>query len=381
MGLGIVDENLHTLLSYMQANPPTFLDGVIMYYAKIVGVCIALGVGANECYQMMLGRRGMDVMKILHIILISFCITNAGTIANMASAPGMRLEELAEDFMKQQNETIKVNEDLLNDLQDEYIQKVRDKHAELEMKYNAEVDKQSLNVPIVSDITDGIEKAWYECKNTLKEWAIVGETTICNWISIIVRWIGEILFQAMLYAVMLSQRIFSAILKAFAPLMFAISLSPHFKSAWSQWLSKYISLSLWGFIAYTICYYVFFIIDYNLGQDIEAFKGLNVEVNGDDILAIGLESLGTTTMYLVGCLIGIKCLASVSEVASWCIPGGVSSGSTGAMTGGVTGAAMTAGGAGAAIGGAAGGWAGAAAGSVGNQAASNMHWANYHTDQ
>ena len=51
----------------------------------MIGLCIALGVGANECFQMMLGRRGLDVMKLLHIVIISMCISFAGSIANLAS--------------------------------------------------------------------------------------------------------------------------------------------------------------------------------------------------------------------------------------------------------------------------------------------------------
>ena len=38
--------------------------GIILSWAKMIGLCIALGVGANECFQMMLGRRGLDVMKL-----------------------------------------------------------------------------------------------------------------------------------------------------------------------------------------------------------------------------------------------------------------------------------------------------------------------------
>ena len=41
----------------------------------------------------------------------------------------------------------------------------------------------------------------------------------------------------------------------FAPIMFALSIVPPWSNAWSQWISKYLSLSLWGFVTYMCLYY------------------------------------------------------------------------------------------------------------------------------
>lgn len=182
-------------------------------------------------------------------------------------------------------------------------------------------------------------------ENTIKDYTLVSETKICEWISLILRQIGEVLFQMMYYGILVSQRIFMHILAAFAPLMFAISLSPHYKSAWSQWLSKYISLSLWGFVTYVCVYYIYFILIYNLQQDIAAYTTLsgNITEGSYNIGAIGMQALGSTCMYLVGLLMGVKVLAFVPEVASWLMPGGVSSGAGSASSSTVLGAASMAG--------------------------------------
>lgn len=370
-GLSMIDHNLTELIKYMGNEPPAFLNGTLTSYAKTIGCCIALGVGANECYQMMLGRKGMDVMKILHIILISFCITWSGAICSALKTPGEKLEETARAFLNTQNDHIQAREEQMRDLQDAYIEAVRKKNAELLTK--AQADRQASDDKNWYDpIADPIMDMWQEMKNKAQELTLIAETTLCEWISKIIRYIGEVLFQAMLYGVVVGQRIFMQILAAFAPLMFAISLSPHFKSAWSQWLGKYVSISLWSFIAYTITYYVFYIIDYNLLQDIEAYKALTarIDVDGDgSVLAIGMQALGSTCMYIVGCLIGVKLLGSVSEVASWCMPGGVASSSTGAMTGAMAGG-------GSYVGAKAGSTLAKSAGSIGNQAGRNLNWAN-----
>lgn len=376
MGLGVVDDNLTALLDAMRSQHPYLAGNYLMQWSRVIGVCIALGVGANECYQMMLGRRGLDVMKLLHIVLISMCITWSTQLADAAAAPGMALEDIARESMEVQNEAVKDKEDEVAALQEQYIKKVREKLNQLTVKKESEDKGSNSSIPFLSDVVDSVEEGINDVTNTLKEYALVAETTLCEWISMIIRWIGQIIFQAMLYAIMVSQRIFSGILRSFAPLMFALSLSPHFKSAWSQWLSKYISISLWGFIAYTVVFYVFFIIQYNLDQDVKSYEALMGSVDTDitsdnfNFLALGMGSVGSTCMYVIGCLIGAKCLASVSEVASWCIPGGVASSSTGAMTGMVTAGA-------AATGAAAGSAAGSVAGGIGSAATAANNYSGF----
>ena len=126
------------------------------------------------------------------------------------------------------------------------------------------------------------------------------------------------------------------------PIAFAMSLAPPFRSAWSQWLSKYLTLSLWPFRIYLVLYYVDYLLIYYLKNDLEAYKGLlgNQNMNTwDGIGALGIQAIGTTCSYVIGLLAGAKILSLVPEVASWLIPGGVSSGA-GSMTAGTVGAAV-----------------------------------------
>lgn len=372
MGLPTINENLESLLSAMRAFPANSGLGIIQGWAKMIGLCLALGVGGNECFQMMLGRRGIDVMKILHIVIISICISFAGSIANMAAAPGNALEERAKGMANGMNDQVKAKEDEVAALQEEYIAKVREKLQKLEESNEAE--EAAKNESWWDKIINSVDNLGTIIQNRLKEYSLLAETKICEWISLIVRYIGEILFQVAYYGILVSGNIFLHILAAFAPLMFAISLSPHYKSAWSQWLSKYISISLWGFVTYICLYYVDYIMLFNLEQDVTSYTKLMADVsaaeNGDaKIGAIGMQALGSTCMYVVGLLVGVRVLAFVPEVASWLMPGGVSSGVGGAAGAMATGAqsAIVGGAAAVATGGS------AAAGYIGSKGQQNLN--------
>ena len=138
------------------------------------------------------------------------------------------------------------------------------------------------------------------------------------------------------YGMLVAQRIFLAIMATFCPIMFALSIVPPWSSAWSQWISKYLSLTLWGFVVYMCLYYIDFILMYNLLKDIEAYDHLlKGSVNSwENIGALGLQGIGSNCMYAMGMLVGAYVIRFVPEVVSWLIPGGVSS-SAGSAAGSV----------------------------------------------
>ena len=109
-------------------------------------------------------------------------------------------------------------------------------------------------------------------------------------------------------------------------------------------------------------YYVDFILLYNLQQDMVAYNHLlHGSVNSwEQIGALGLQGIGSNCMYAMGMLVGAYIIRFVPEVASWLIPGGVSSGAGSVAGATAMGMATTAGAAagsvaGSAVGGIAGG--------------------------
>lgn len=205
---------------------------------------------------------------------------------------------------------------------------------------------------LLDKIQHSVENIGNSIKNYAQQAAVLIETKISEWANDIIRFIGEIIFQMTYYGMLVGQRIFLSVLKLFCPVMFALSIVPPWRNAWSQWISKYLTVSLWGFLVYLIVYYVDFIIMYYLRSDLIAYNSLlHNAANWNNIGALGMQAIGTTCMYVVGMLAGAKILSMVPEVCSWLIPGGVSSGA-GSMAAGTS--SGVAGAAGAAVGVAAG---------------------------
>ncbi len=88
IGLPAIDESLDKLLVAMETFPNVAVLGDAIGLARILGLLLALCVGSDECWMMMLGRRGMDVMKLLRIIGISISMSSSSWNGQALQVPG-----------------------------------------------------------------------------------------------------------------------------------------------------------------------------------------------------------------------------------------------------------------------------------------------------
>ena len=339
MGLPAIDQSLEKLLVAMETFPKSALLGDTVGYPRMIGLCLALCVGSYECWMMMLGRRAMDVMKLLRIVGLSLCITYSTWICNQLAAPGRALENTTREMAKSKNREVAALELKVAQKQSDYLKRLR------QVQDSIETAKQ---VQTIGEDAHWWDKLIYNMENlgsTINNYAqratVAAETKVSEWINDVIRFIGELIFQMSYYGILVAQHIFMTILVMFAPIMFVLSIVPPWHSAWSQWIGKYLSLSLWGFVTYMCLYYIDFILMYNLGQDMEAYGHLlQGQVNSwGPIGALGIQGIGSNCMYAMGMLVGAYVIRFVPEVASWLIPGGVSS-SAGSAAGGVVAGAV-----------------------------------------
>ena len=326
MGLPAIDDSLMRLLEAMNTFPKSAILGNTIGFAKMLGLCLALCMGSYECWMMMLGRRGMDVMKLLRIAGLSICISCSSYICSALKVPGEELESVARQMANSKNKEVAALELKVAQKQDGYLKRLR------QVQDSIETAKQ---VQAIGEDAHWWDKLIYNMENlgsTINNYAqratVAAETKVSEWINDVIRFIGELIFQMSYYGMLVAQRIFMMILATFAPIMFAMSIVPPWSNAWSQWISKYLSLSLWGFVTYISLYYIDFILEYNLLADIKAYDTLlRGTVNSwDQIGALGLQGIGSNCMYAMGMLVGAYVIRFVPEVASWLIPGSVSSG-------------------------------------------------------
>ena len=338
MGLPSIDESLDKLLVAMESFPKSAILGNAVGYARVIGLCLALCMGSYECWMMMLGRRAVDVLRLLRIVGLSVCITSSTWICNSLRSPGKALENTTKQMALAKNKEVAALERKVAEKQGEYLDRLREVQDSIDAAKKIEAIGEDAHW--WDKLIYSVENLGTTIENYAKRAAVAAETKISEWINDVIRFVGELIFQMSYYGMLIAQRIFLTILAVFAPIMFALSIVPPWSSAWAQWIGKYLSLTLWGFVVYMCLYYVDFILLYNLQEDITAYSQL---LEGDvtswgQIGALGIQGIGSNCMYAMGMLVGAYIIRFVPEVASWLVPGGVSSsaGSTaGAVAAGV----------------------------------------------
>lgn len=354
MGLPAIDQSLEKLLAAMDSFPNVAVLGDTLAFARALGLLLALCVGSYECWMMMLGRRGMDVMKLLRIIGISLCISSSSWICSALQVPGKSLETVTKAMAESKNKEVAALELKVAEKQADYLERLR--AVQDSIATAKQVAAIGEDASWWDKLAYNVENLGQTINNYAQRAAVAAETKVSEWINDVIRFVGELIFQMAYYGILVAQRIFLAIMAIFCPIMFALSLAPPWSSAWSQWMSKFLSLTLWGFVTYMCMYYIDFILLYNLQEDLVAYNHLiSGSVNSwSQIGALGLQGIGSNCMYAMGMLVGAYIIRFVPEVASWLIPGGVSSGA-GTPAGSVSMGAAT--------------MAGSAAGAVGASAA------------
>lgn len=340
IGLPSIDESLDKLLVAMETFPKSAILGDTVAYARILGLCLALCVGSYECWMMMLGRRGMDVMKLLRIIGLSMCISSSSWIVSELQVPGKALENTTKQMARAKNKEVAALELKVAQKQADYLSRLRAVQDSIETAKQVQAIGQDAHW--WDKLIYNMENLSSTINNYAQRAAVAAETKASEWINDIIRFIGELIFQMSYYGILVAQRIFITILAVFAPIMFALSIVPPWRNAWSQWMSKFLSLTLWGFVTYMCLYYIDFILLYNLQEDIQAYTHLlkGSVSSWNQIGVLGLQGIGSNCMYAMGMLIGAYIIRYVPEVASWLIPGGISS-SAGSAAGGVVSGAVT----------------------------------------
>lgn len=325
-GWSWLDQNLDSLTAAMSNMPAQF--GSLVGLGRTLGAILALCIGAYEAYQMMLGKRGLDVMKILRIILVSLAITSSQGICEMLRAPGDYLSEHSKQLMMANNQATSELTQQSELKQKEYVDSIGAVLVSVAKAERATEPGSLTEVLGIADLQDQITSYLKQGILSIESWIVTG---LCS----LIKFIGEMFFQVSYYFLLVGKECFMAILAIFAPVVFALSLAAPFKNAWSQWLSKFVSISLWGFITYIVCYYTDYIVQYALQSDLVAWQQAMGQLASassssspfaDGFKLIGCQGLKNCAMYAMAMFLGAMLLKQVPEVASWVIPGGVSSG-------------------------------------------------------
>ena len=221
-------------------------------------------------WQMAAGDREWEIVPMLKPILIGFTLIYWTGFVNLIQAP---FEAIAEPG-------IAIFSDIESEVNDLRIERFKKQQQLLDavIKLNAEEDAKQEVINNTSkdaddswfDISDGIDKLL----QPIKEWQIRMEFQLQKLVAEIIEFICLSILRICVYLIFFIQKIWAYILIILGPIAVGMALIPGFENSLYSWVSKFININLYTFVAYTII---------NIGQQLIA-SGYTMEIERYDTL-------------------------------------------------------------------------------------------------
>lgn len=221
-------------------------------------------------WQMAAGDREWEIVPMLKPILIGFTLIYWTGFVNLIQAP---FEAIAEPG-------IAIFSDIETEVNDLRIERFKKQQQLLDavIKLNAEEDAKQEVINSTSkdaddswfDISDGIDKLL----QPIKEWQIRMEFQLQKLVAEIIEFICLSILRICVYLIFFMQKIWAYILIILGPIAVGMALIPGFENSLYSWVSKFININLYTFVAYTII---------NIGQQLIA-SGYTMEIERYDTL-------------------------------------------------------------------------------------------------
>lgn len=322
IGINSIDTNLVNICNSIHLFVQNACSDTYSIGSAVAVLCCTF-VWSFECFEMILGRRMADVMRILRPIILGFFCSSgvwSGFLSSV-SFPGQVLEDRTKAIANAQDSRVAELEEQVYNKFYEVKDALGEKQVEAEMAKDATKDQDRSIKQIIGDAVDGVID-W--TKNIGKKFTAILEANIAHWFNIIIRWIGGVIWQVSYAGILITKEVFLALLGMFGPIAFALSIADPWRDAWANWLMKYLSVSLWGFIAYIMIAAADQIQLYSLQVDLAVLNKGASDLN--TMVSAGWGMIGTSCNILVSYLVGAYLLRFVPEIASALLPAGAAAG-------------------------------------------------------
>lgn len=302
MGFAQTDSDYSNLLQFLKGDGAfekwfmevfTKLDNSVQDSAQgsaLVGRAIG-GLGALMYlgymgWQMAAGDREWEITPMLKPILIGFTLVYWTGFVNLIQAP---FEAIAQPG-------IAIFSDIESEVNDLRVQRFKKQQQLLDavIKLKAEEDAKQ---EIINNTNEDADDSWYDISDgidkliqPIKEWSIRMDFQLQKLVAEIIEFLCLSILRVCVYLIFFIQKIWAYILIILGPIAVGMALVPGFENSLYSWVSKFININLYTFVAYTVI---------NIGQQLIA-SGYTMEIERyDNLLTNGtITNLDALMLYV-----------------------------------------------------------------------------------
>ena len=297
----------------------------------ILQMCMALGalfsiiVAGSMSYKMLVKGEPIDVIKIMKILGIALVMcfwypsstNNKGSILDaLAFIPnciGSYTHDLYEAEAVQVSEKYNELMPLIQKRDSLYHKVAPSQKVAKELILSELVQDATMQVEGVESNQEGEQLAQEAADRTVFAGLIIGLDKIVMFLALVIYRIGW-------WSTIFCQQIILGMLTIFGPIQWAFSVLPKWEGAWAKWLTRYLTVHLYGAMLYFVGFYVLLLFDIVLSVQVE---NLTAITQSEGSASAYIQNAFMTCGYLLAAsVVALKCLNLVPDLAAWMIPEG-----------------------------------------------------------
>lgn len=295
-------------------------SGNLIVDAKSLGVILILVVFALKSYGMMTGDEKLDIMPLLRPFGLFACIVLWGTLTTILESPFKGMEgKVKGSFYVAVN---KVNE--------KHLQRTKAVQDAIKRYYEKDAKISAKSETLIGQLYDSAVEAGKDLLNIdkiLSQKIMLEASRIYMKLVSLMERVIIIIFQFLFLIVFYLRILIINLLRVIGPLSFAFSIIPAFKDSYIKWISKFISVSLYGVFAYLAAIMGLAHILANQEKSISYWSTYNVASKDAQLLGDMISQMPGELTYMASLLVGATGILVAPFVAHWVI----GSGSTGSL--------------------------------------------------
>ena len=268
-GDGAFEKWFMEVFTKLDSNVSNQSYGPILFGKAIGGLGALLYLGYLG-WQMIAGDREWEILPMFKPLFIGFILIYWGGFTNLIQAP---FEELAKPGQA-------IFSDIENEVNDLRIERFKKQQQLLDFVIKKKAEEEAKQEVIDNSSKGTFERVLDDVTNLdkliepIKEWGIRMSFEFQKTLADLIEFCALAILRICVYLIFFIQKIWSYVLITLGPIAVGMSLVPGFENSLYSWISKFININLYTFVAYTII---------NIGQQLIA-SGYTMEIERYDTL-------------------------------------------------------------------------------------------------
>lgn len=312
MGFECVDNNLLGLINELHAFFVKYYSAFISA-GKALGALMVVFVVAGEAYKVMVKHQAFDVLAILRPIAFALVLSNWVAFVTAVGAIPRLMENYSKSIFEKEHMSIIHDRETRTKVAEEVLEKTKEAEAAAKVAEQQITDGSTFD-KITSMGLDMLETI----KEQIASFGTVFQAKANQWLEGWVMKIGELIWQICVYLLFFIKETFAGILIVTGPITFGLSVLSAWKDAWIQWVARYVSVLLYGFIGFFVLAAALQLVKYGVRMDIKILE--TATSSSEAFWAYSSSSVVTALYHFVCLMVGGIALKFVPELATWIIP-------------------------------------------------------------